>query len=88
MDTLLVAEGGLHLVLLVGVSLANHEEPAHLEGVAIQQGTGSKLKENIATYIWRKLGVLSFLTGAQIFRDFSTMTLNENQDFRKIQSKY
>ena len=25
-----------HLLLLIGVGLANHEEPAHLEGVAVQ----------------------------------------------------
>ena len=42
------------------------------------QGTGSKLKENIGTYIWRKLGVLSFLTGAQLFRDNLFMTLGQS----------
>ena len=33
------------------------------------------MKENIGTYIWRKLGVLSFLTGAQLFRKNLFLTL-------------
>ena len=32
------------------------------------QASKSKLKENIGSYIWRKLGSFGFLTGAQTFK--------------------